>query len=138
MAPWPPGEPPWAKDEIARARCRPEGERTPLPAAGERVLFRRREWDEPVPAVITSVQDMSVPLCSNGGTQYPPDVYVWAHPDPEVPVASWTHPRVRAELALVPDPWPRVRLELQDGRAESCRESRVRGAPGWLREGRAR
>jgi hypothetical protein len=88
--------------------------------------------------VITSVQDMTVPLCANGGTEHPPDVHVWAHPDPLMPVASWTHPRVRAELTPKPDPWPRVQLRLDDGGTATCRESRVRGAPGWLREGRAR
>jgi hypothetical protein len=136
--PWPPGEPPWTKDEVTGAQCRPEAQRTPLPQAGERVLFRRREWEDPVPATITSVQDMTVPLCANGSTEFPADVYVWEHPDPAVPVASWTHPRARGELGLRADPWPRVRLELDGGGAETCRESRVRGAPGWLREGEGR
>lgn len=136
--PWPPGEPPWTDAEMKGAFTRAAAARTPLPAVGERVLFRAREWEEPAPATVTSVQDMTVPLCANGTAEYAPDVHVWAHPDPQAyPPKTWTHPQVRARLRVKPDPWPRVRLELDGGGSAVCRESRVRGAPGWLRPGKA-
>jgi hypothetical protein len=134
---WPAGEPPWTRDEALGAQERPAARRAPPPVAGERVLFRATAWGPAVPATVTWVQDMTEPLCPNGGTEHCPDVYLWRHPDPEVPRESWIHPRVRGELELRPDPWPRAGLELDGGGTAACRESRVRGAPGWLREGTA-
>ena len=131
---WPADQPPWDDGEIRCARERPAAQRTAAPQVGERVLFRREHWGPEVPAVITAVQDMTVPTDANGGDDVP-DVHVWAHPDPQMPPASWQHPRVRGELVLTADPWPRVALQLASGGRETCRESRVRGACGWLRAG---
>jgi hypothetical protein len=129
---WPADQPPWTQDETRTARVRPEVRRTALPFAGERVLYRAAAWGPEVPAVITAVQDMEVPGDANGGGDIA-DLHVWEHPDPQVPAASWAHPRVRGELRLTADPWPRVTLDLGGGRSAACREARVRGAPGWLR-----
>lgn len=131
MTQWPPHEPPWTRDEVRASRNRPPHLRPRIPQPGEQVLFRERNWDDPVPATVISVQDMAVPADANGGDGIP-DVNVWRHPDPEMPAASWAHPRVRRELVLTGDPHPRLRLRLQDGREMICREARVRGAPGWL------
>lgn len=129
----PPGVPPITRDEVVGALERPPGLRAALPRPGEHVLYRAREWGETVPAVITAVQDMTVPADANGGDDGI-DVHVWAHPDPAVPPSEWDRPRHRRRLALRADPWPRVTLAIDGGSQAVCRESRVRGAPGWLRD----
>jgi hypothetical protein len=124
MADWPADQPPWTRSEI-RDACwrRPPSARQAVPVPGEALLFRREEWGPEVPASVTAVHAEAA------------DVHVWEHPDPHIPPASWGHPAVRAELRMRADPWPQVTLLLESGATAICRESRVRGAPGWLRPG---
>jgi hypothetical protein len=128
----PPGVQPVTPQEVAAAIERPEEDRTALPYVGEHVLFRREEWGPAVPATIVAIQDMETP-------EDEPDVHLWRHPIPEqFPPSTWTHPTIRAQLVLKPDPWPWVVLELESGGQARSRESRVRGSSGWLRADEAK
>src|SRR5258707_972417 len=114
-------EPPVTGEEIRRwAWQRSPAEREPLPQVGEHVLFRESHWDVPVPAVITAGADMPRPNDGHG-TAGPGDSNVWDE-----------------NGNLHPDPWPWVTLRLGvdgAGPERKSKESRVRGAPGWLRPG---
>lgn len=122
-----PSEPPRTAQEVNRwAHQRRPHEREDIPQPGERLLFRERDFGTPVPAVVDAVQDMTAPNDHWGST---------AQPDPNV----W-----EADGSLKEDPWPWVAVRLvttaEDGTETLgaprwCKEARVRGAPGWLREG---
>lgn len=141
---------PYTPGEIDRwAHNRRPHEREKIPHRGERVLFRETDFGPPVPAVVADVQDMTGTPHNHwnrhGGREQErgpgePDVNVWRWDENE-----------RAWL-LKDDPWPWVHLQvvvlgedgsprlngdgeeiLQDPRW--CREARVRGSAGWLREG---
>lgn len=96
------------------------GEREPVPHVGEHVLFRPEDWAEPVPAVVTAVQDMRRHNDGHGGGD--PDPHVWD---------EYGLPR--------PDPWPWVTMRIGDdphsGREVKSKEARARGSAGWLRPG---
>lgn len=129
---------PHTPQEISRwARERRPHEREPLPDVGERLLVREADFAEPRPAVVVAVQDLSSPHDhwhrhgdlerTRGPGQ--PDPNVWRYVEP--------HGHV-----LLEDPWPwvQVRAVLGDGPDDLaaprwCREARVRGSTGWLREG---
>lgn len=99
-------------------------EREPAPVIGERVLFRYYDWQPPVPATVTGVQDMTgVPNDGWGGTD--PDPHVWDVLPGTTVLAG----------GLRPDPWPWVEMATGDGTAVKCKEARVRGGAGWLRPG---
>ena len=125
---------PRTPEEIERwAHQRLPHERETVPVPGERLLFRQHDFGETVLAEVVAVQDMSSPNDHWGST---------AQPDPNV----W-----EADGSLKQDPWPWVRVlpvrlgadgnEIpHDERsailaARWCKESRVRGSAGWLREG---
>lgn len=128
--------------EIRRwAHQRQPREREPVPAIGERVLLREEDFAEPVPAVVAAVQDLETPgdhwrqhgqLTGRMG-QGMPDPSVWAFDE-----AAGRH-------RLHEDPWPWVHVRVITGEGEDgepllapprwCKEARVRGSAGWMREG---
>jgi hypothetical protein len=144
-----PTDRPYTRAEIDRwtGQRRPH-EREPVPQPGERLLLREVPFGEAVPAVVADVQDMSSPhdhWNRHGGLEAArgpgqPDVNVWAWDEEH---RSWR---------LRDDPWPWVQVQViaQDSRGNDlrgpggelmlgaprwCREARVRGSAGWLREG---
>lgn len=127
--------------EIRRwAHERRPAEREAPPQPGERLLLRQAEFAEPVTAVVLEVQDMATPashwrqhgdrVAAEGPGQ--PDPTVWVPDGPR----RWR---------LHDDPWPWARVQVVIGqRADGsdilgdkrwCKEARVRGSGGWLREG---
>ena len=111
---------PWDPAEIAWAHNRPRQHQTPIPHPGDKVLFRMDPHAAPTDATVLEVQD--------------PD----ARDDPHM----WHVVRNDAGGALLdelgrmvmkpaPDQWPVLTLQTVYGRL-TCREGRVRGAPGWL------
>ena len=91
---------------------------------------------EPVPAVVAAVQDMTAPGShwrQHGGRAAAEGPGV---PDPAV----WVHDAARG-WRLHDDPWPWVQVRKVTGQGDVlgdprwCREARVRGSAGWLREG---
>jgi hypothetical protein len=124
-----PGGPPRTAQEIDRwAHGRLPHEREALPQPGERLLFRETDFGEAVPAVVDAVQDMTVPGSHWGAAGT-------GQPDPNV----W-----EPDGRLKDDPWPWVAVRLVLAAADGtemlaaprwCKESRVRGSPGWLRAG---
>lgn len=140
----------WAPAEIDRwAHSRRPDEREKVPWIGERVLFREHEHGPAVPALVHDVQDMTGTPHNHwhrhGNIEHlrgpgQPDVNVW---EPHPAGQGWV---------LKADPWPWVHIrEIRTGddgtdlRDEDgnlilaaprwCREARVRGSAGWLREG---
>lgn len=141
---------PYTKEEIDRwAWQRRPHERENVPEQGEQVLFREQDFGPVVPAVVHDVMNMSGPPHDHwnrhGGLERErgpgiPDPHVWHWDDAE-----------RGYL-LNDDPWPWVHVRvirlddhgrpLRDddgnmilGEPRWCREARVRGSCGWLREG---
>jgi hypothetical protein len=112
-------------------------EREAAPEVGERLLVREALFAAPRPAVVAAVQDMSSPhdhwhrhgdLERDRGPGMP-DPNVWRHDE-------------RQGYVLLDDPWPWVQARVILGPGEDdlaaprwCREARVRGSAGWLREG---
>lgn len=113
---------PYEHAEIAYARNRPHHERPPIPRPGDRIYYRREFWDEnPVLATVVDVQDLD------------------DHTDPDLwePVKNVYGQQIYdagvPRFAPMADPWPWVWLRPDDtGRIAQTKESRVRGAPGWL------
>jgi hypothetical protein len=133
---------PHTRQEIDRwAHGRRPHEREEPPEPGERVLLREEDFAEPVPAVVAAVQDLATPgdhwrqhgqLTGRMG-QGMPDPSVWAFDE-----AAGRH-------RLHEDPWPWVHVRVITGEGEDgepllapprwCKEARVRGSAGWMREG---
>lgn len=134
---------PWTDDEIKRwAHNRRPHERERLPHVGERLLLRTEDFGIPVLAEVVDVQDIhGTPhdhwnrhggLESTRGSGIP-DVNVW-YWDPDL-----------RRHRLKDDPWPWVQVKVIVGQDDNgddvyasptwCREARVRGSAGWLREG---
>jgi hypothetical protein len=125
--------------EIARwAHQRLPGEREPVPQPGERLLFRAADFGDVVPAVVAGTQDMSVPGDHWGGVpgRGQPDPNVWDFTDGDGNPLPYP--------VLKDDPWPWVSVcpvSTDDqgnevlGEPRWCKESRVRGSPGWMRPG---
>lgn len=128
--------------EVSYALNRPEHERTPVPRIGDRVFYRRHEWDQNPPlATVLAVADL----------EDRSDPNLW-HPIRDnmtsVPILDPDGPRV----VRAPDPLPWVDLVAddvdardEDGKPIRCPvcdthhrnpartwEARVRGMPGWL------
>jgi hypothetical protein len=133
---------PHTAQEIRRwASQRRPHEREPVPVIGERLLLREEEFGAAVPAVAVAVQDLVTPAShwrQHGGEvdRRGPGV-----PDPTV----WTWDEARREHRLHDDPWPWVQVRVIAGTDDAgdevlaaprwCKEARVRGSAGWLREG---
>lgn len=136
---------PHTPHEIRRwAHERRPHERERLPRPGERLLLRETDFGEAVPAVVTAVQDLSSPhdhWRRHGGRERQqgpgdPDPNVWYPELNELnePTGRWL---------LKEDPWPWVQVSKVVTRDDGgeflayprwCREARVRGSTGWLRE----
>lgn len=130
---------PHGPQEVRRwAHERRPHEREPVPQPGERLLLREEDFGPAVPAIVAAVQDLATPgdhWRQHGGlvaARGPgvPDPTVWAHDD-----AGWR---------LRDDPWPWVHVQVILGEDDAgpalapprwCKEARVRGSAGWLREG---
>ena len=128
--------------EVRRwAHQRRPQEREKPPAVGERVLLRETDFAEPVPAVVAAVQDLETPgdhwrqhgqLTGRMG-QGMPDPSVWAYDE-----GARRH-------RLHDDPWPWAHVQVITGTGDDgepllapprwCKEARVRGSQGWMREG---
>lgn len=108
--------------EAHRARCRPVGQRTPMPKAGQRVWYRH-DWGQP----LTDAEVVRVDLDNKQ------DWNVWCyvldetHPERK-PVTDALGQRI---MKMTEDPWPDVVLRTNYGIIVT-RESRVEGSPGWL------
>lgn len=132
---------PYTPQEVRRwAHRRRPHEREAPPEISERLLFRGREHGPTVAAIVFDVQGMTAPAehwVQHGGRidelgPGTPDPTVWVHD----PATGWR---------LHDDPWPWVQLQVilrQDDEGSDvladpqwCKEARVRGSAGWLREG---
>lgn len=113
--------------EISYALNRAPAERTPYPRAGDRVLYRHREWDTEVfEAIIEEVQD----------PQDRTDPWLWHAVRDMHGRQIFDGPAPR--FVAVADPWPWVLLRTWMGGAWQrfiTREGRVRGSAGWLPPG---
>jgi hypothetical protein len=132
---------PHTPQEIRRwAHERRPHEREAVPEPGERLLFREELHGPCVPAIVAEVQGLTTPgshwhqhgqLTGRLGPGMP-DPSVWTHDD----AAGWR---------LHHDPWPWVWIQVITGTGDDgepllapprwCKEARVRGSAGWLREG---
>jgi hypothetical protein len=140
----------YTQQEIDRwADNRRPHEREQIPYIGERVLFRAEDFAVPDPALVRDVQDMTGAPHNHwhrhGALEEKrgpglPDFNVW----------RWDEEHGRHVLKDDPWPWVQLQVILQDEnggdlRGEDgnlilaaprwCREARVRGSCGWLREG---
>jgi hypothetical protein len=132
---------PHTPQEVKRwAHERQPREREAVPDVGERVLLREADFADPVPAIVAAVQDLTTPgdHWRQHGQQVDqlgpgvPDPSVWSHD----PAPGWR---------LHDDPWPWVHVQVITGTGDDgepllapprwCKEARVRGSAGWLREG---
>jgi hypothetical protein len=89
---------------------------TPIPNPGERCLFRLKEHGDIEDALVVEVQDPREPEARR-------DPYVWRRDNLSGEPTS-----------MQPNAWVQLILHTSVGYVE-CRESRVRGAPGWLPAG---
>jgi hypothetical protein len=115
---------PYDPGEITWARWRPARHRTPIPAVGERVLYRATEWADPVDAIVLEV--------SYTDSEHI-DWNCWrvrTNPDTTTPIYDDAGEMV---LDPHPDAWPTLLLKV-DGQAShvQTREARLRGSTGWL------
>lgn len=134
---------PWEHREIAYALNRWDRDRTPVPRPGDRVYYRRHEWDqEPTPATVLQVADL----------EDREDPNLW-HPVRDNTTGAQMFDGEIPMIVRAPDPLPWVDLEPDDavaafgpgekrrcgtcGQTHEARvartwEARVRGMPGWL------
>lgn len=111
-------------EDINRARWRPEAQRTPIPAVGDRVLFRPTEEAGLVMATVLEV------------TYHDPEGVDWncwrvrTNPETATPVYDDDGNVI---LDPHPDAWPTLLLKV-DGQASHVvtREARLPGSAGWL------
>jgi len=110
---------PWDPAEHAMAQDRRPGRQTPIPRAGDRVLFRMEPFGPLTDAEVLDVQDL----------EDRSDHYLWRVVTDEYrrPVVDGAGERV---MQRAPDPWPIVTLRTDWGRL-TTREGRVRGSQGW-------
>ena len=133
---------PHTPQEVRRwAHERQPHERETAPEPGERLLFREAEHGEAVPAIVAAVQDMTAPgdhWRQHGGLA---ERLGAGLPDPTV----WAFDEASGRHRLHDDPWPWVQVQVITGTGDDgepllapprwCKEARVRGSAGWLREG---
>lgn len=132
---------PWDQIEVTHARNRPHPERPPLPGLGDRVWYRRYDWDRdpvtgsrvpPVEATIIDVQDLD--------DRTDPNLWQEIRNLRGQPMRTVGGAPVHQVVA---DPWPWLHLRLDEvrkpdgglmryGEIVQTRESRMRGSAGWL------
>lgn len=133
---------PWQRIEVTHARNRPLNERPPLPAVGDRVRYRRFEWNhdlrtgeivEPEFAEVVEVQDpqdtADADYAEDAGWIRDPNLWHLIRDAQGVPRRD---PLGQMLYAPVSDPWPWVRLRRPNGIVDETREARLRGSAGWL------
>ncbi len=131
---------PWEHAEVAWATNRPLSERPPLPSVGERVWYRRHEWNRdaqgrevlPELAEVVEVQ----PVNDTSLVDHDPDIGRTRDPNLWHLVRDAQGKPLRdagqVRYAPVADPWPLVTLRRANGLIEQTREARLRGSAGWL------
>lgn len=125
--------------EIKRwAHKRRPHEREAVPAIGERLLLREADFGETVPCAVFAVQEMGA-----AGSHWRQHGDRVAAEGPGVPDPTVWVPGEHG-WEWHPDPWPWVHVQVittgDDGREilsapRWCKEARVRGSAGWMREG---
>lgn len=120
---------PYERIELSWAKNRPFTERPAVPSPGDRVFYRRNDWDQdPLLVTVLEVQD-------------PND-----KSDPNLWQALRNYhgqllrdPLGRPLYKLLPDPWPWIRVQWWEEAGKEdverqgvTREARLRGSPGWL------
>jgi hypothetical protein len=130
---------------VSHARNRPLSERSPLPLTGDRVWYRRHEWDrdptsgEHVPPELAVVVEVQDPLDTSDqdyvdGVGWVRDPNLW-HLVRDIHGRPIRQPMVDGgalRYAPVADPWPWVRLQRPNGIVDGTREARLRGSAGWM------
>lgn len=140
---------PHTPEEVDRwAHGRQPHEREALPQPGEEVLFREADFAVPKAAIVYDVMDLSSPhnhWHRHGDLEAERGPGV---PDPGV----WRWDAQQRRHVMLDDPWPWVHVQVirlnpdgsrmldEDGNLmldppRWCKEARVRGSAGWLREG---
>jgi len=133
---------PHTPEEVRRwAHQRRPHEREPAPGAGDRLLLREENFGPAVPAVVVAVQEMTTPGSHWNQHGQLAEKLGLGLPDPSV----WAWEEARGEFRLHDDPWPWVQVRVITGTEEDgspvlapprwCKEARVRGSAGWMREG---
>lgn len=112
---------PLGEHEFAWARNRPAADRTPLPEAGDDVLYRHDEWGDVMPATVEWVQ----PADDHD------DPMLWRVDRDPATGGVFLH-EGKPMFVAVPDPWPSLRLKVPGLGLVTTREARLRGSPGWL------
>lgn len=122
----------WDGAEYAWQANRPPRHRVPVPAVGDRLLFRPASWSpDLLPIVVTDVQDMD-----SDEARADPNVYDKVTNPEHTKVL--TDPFGQPLTRLRDDPWPIVYYRHLDadgepvGSTRSCREARLEGSAGWL------
>lgn len=132
---------PYGQDEATYARNRLPAERPPWPQVGDRVWFRRDEWDTDEQLHEMRVVDVQDP----DDTDSVWASNLWQHLRSNFTGEPLFHRDGRPVLVPLPDPLPWVHLRWPDEydipkghshdwkyRAQQTWESRMRGSPGWL------
>jgi hypothetical protein len=105
--------------ELRWARERPPAERTPIPAAGDEVLYRHDQNGPVERAEVEAVQPLD--------DLYDPNLWTLHADAGGSPLLLEGRPVMRE----VNDPWPLLTLRTLWGRVQT-REARLPGSPGWL------
>lgn len=132
---------PYGQDEGTYARNRLTAERPAWPRVGDRVYFRREEWDLDEQLHLMQVVDAQ----PQDDTDSVWATNLWQHLRDNGTGQPLHYRDGRPVLAPLPDPWPWVDLRWPDEqpipkghehawkhRVQRTFESRMRGSPGWL------
>lgn len=109
----------YTPEEYQWARRRPAGQRTPIPAVGDEVMYRHLEGGPVVRAEVLEVQDLE--------NFQDPNLWYFQTDALGRPVEI----EGRRVLAKAYDPWPELTVRTPYG-VGITREARLRGSCGWL------
>ncbi len=119
---------PWERVEVVYAWNRPPAEQTPIPHVGDRVWYRRDEWDphdRVLPADVVEVADLD--------DRSDPHLWHVARDEHGRPVVDGPRGSEVPRMVRAPDPWPWLRLRVPDRAGlVQTQEARLRGSAGWL------